>query len=211
MTTHNVMLDLETLGTKPGCAILSIGASNFQIPSGFPSWFFQAAITVESQDEVMDVADPDTIRWWSEQSSEAQHAAFSNPFAIPIATALEDFNIHIAAIKQTPEDRVLIWGKGATFDEPILREAMIRFDITPAWEFRDSMCFRTLAKLGQFLDIAEPPFTGVKHNALADACHQAKWADRILDTIIMKNELVKVHMDTAIKEQTDFMNKLRKS
>lgn len=179
MKTHHVMLDLETLGTKPGCKILSIGASVFNGPSDFKDKFFYTPVDSVNQAR-MDIQDPDTVAWWNEQSEEARNAAFNNPCARNIVESLDLFNDFLLRLKDSPEDRIMIWGNGATFDEPIIKEAMKRYDIEPVWTFRDSMCFRTLKEFGKMLGVPEPEFTGVKHDALADACHQAKWADKII-------------------------------
>lgn len=181
--THHVMLDLETLGTKPGCPILSIGAVVFNTSQFYlTATNFNAAIEADTQ-SLMDSPDESTLSWWSEQSEEAREAAFNSPDAQPLQLVLTNFSAWLVSLTQTPEDRIFIWGNGATFDEPILKEAYKRYDLEPVWTFRDSMCFRTLKELGKMLGVKEPEFTGVKHNALCDAAHQAKWADQILLTI----------------------------
>lgn len=179
MKTHHVMLDLETLGTKPGCKILSIGASVFNRPAEFKDCFFYTAIDPINQARMGD-ADPATLAWWEKQSEEAKSAVFNNPEAKNIIEALNLFNSFLLHLRSSSEDRIVIWGNGATFDEPIIAEAMRRYEIEPVWTFRDSMCFRTLKELGKMFGVTEPEFTGVKHNALKDAIHQAEWADKIL-------------------------------
>lgn len=192
MRTHHVMLDLETLGTKPGCKILSIGASVFNGPDELKDKYFYAVIDPDSQD-LMDTQDPATMAWWNEQSAEARDAVFNNKYAGNLVGVLKLFNTFLENLKDSPEERIIIWGNGATFDEPIIKEAMKRYEIEPAWTFRDSMCFRTLKELGKMWGIEEPDFTGVKHNALADAAHQAKWADKILSVVY-----------TSLREQTGY-------
>lgn len=182
--TINVMLDLETLGTKPGCKILSIGASlfgSYMPPESVDSYFDAKCLSHESYQAMMDEPDPATVKWWNEQNKEAKQVL--NPiYAISLDTALISFNRFINQLQQHCT-KLRIWGNGATFDVPVIEEAMRRYVITPAWTFRDSMCFRTLKELGKMYGIEEPVFTGVKHNALADACHQAKWADKIFNAM----------------------------
>lgn len=178
MNIHHVMLDLETLGTKPGCPILSIGATTFLTPA--PTSYY---LVIQEGQAKMDNPDPDTIAWWAKQSEEARAEVFNNPNALHIYDALITFNNWLVALKQTPEDRIIIWGKGATFDEPILQEAMKRYGITPVWTFRDSMCFRTLAEVGKMCFVSDPEFQGARHNALHDAEHQAVWAEDIFKHI----------------------------
>ena len=42
--TDRVMLDIETLGTDPGAAVLSIGACRFDTAAGKPEDTFEASI-----------------------------------------------------------------------------------------------------------------------------------------------------------------------
>lgn len=179
--TVNVMLDLETLGTKPGCKILSIGASCFgpYIPQSEDIYYNIKVLNASPHQSLMDDPDPDTVKWWNEQSEEAKQV-LTPAYGRDIREALVLFNSFIYNLKQRCT-KLRIWGNGATFDVPVLEEAMRRYGIKPEWTFRDSMCFRTLKELGKMYGIEEPTFTGVKHDALADACHQAKWADKILN------------------------------
>lgn len=178
-STAHVMLDLETLGTKPGCPILSIGATTFLTSQFGSKQLFTETIQSHNQLE-MDKPDPDTLSWWQAQSEEAKVAVFDNPDAIHIIIALTKFNNWLMNFKREEEDRILLWGNGATFDVPIIEEACKRYNIPMIWTFRDSLCFRTLKELGKMFNVQEPEFVGIKHNALSDACHQANWAERIL-------------------------------
>lgn len=188
MTTHHVMLDLETFGTKPGCPILSIGASLFKLlPASevINRTAVHFSVAIQEDQERMDGPDPATIVWWKEQSEEARIEVFNSPNAIHIADALPLFSGWLNSLKGNVDDRIIIWGNGATFDEPILKEAYRRYNMEPVWTFRDSLCFRTLKELGKIAGISEPEFTGVKHTALADAAHQAKWADLIFKELVI--------------------------
>jgi exodeoxyribonuclease VIII len=178
MNTHHVMLDLETLGKKPGCPIVSIGATTFLTRT--PKFFYQVIQLGQAR---MNPPNPDTMAWWATKSEEAREEIFDNPNAIHISDALQDFVDWLIDLKTSPEDRIVIWGKGATFDEPILLEAMRRYDVNCPWTFRDSMCFRTLADIGNMFGVNEPERIGTKHNALHDAEHQAQWAEEIFKVL----------------------------
>jgi exodeoxyribonuclease VIII len=184
MSTHHVMLDLETLGTKPGCPILAIGAAVITNYREYPLQKITLLdVTINEGQARLNNPDPDTVDWWNRQEQEARDRLFNNPDSIYIVDALNHFNSFLLQLKNTPTDRIIIWGNGATFDEPIIKEAMIRYDIEPVWTFRDSMCFRTLKEIGKLLGIQEPEFAGTKHIALNDALHQAQWAQLIFDNI----------------------------
>lgn len=177
------MLDLETLGTKPGCPIIGIGATVINELTTYWNKNYVFDATIDVGQSRMNNPDPDTVAWWDKQEQEARDQVFNNPNSIYIVDALNRFNSFLLQLKSVPEDRIIIWGNGATFDEPILLEAMKRYEIEPVWTFRDAMCFRTLKELSKMIGLNEPIFTGVKHRALDDAIHQGNWARQILDKL----------------------------
>jgi hypothetical protein len=62
----NVMVDIETLGTEPGCVVLSIGAVAFDKEMGFVEDFYEVINTVDSFSEGL-TYDNDTLAWWKKQ------------------------------------------------------------------------------------------------------------------------------------------------
>lgn len=176
--TIHVMLDLETLGTQPGCMILSIGAATFLTST--PERYYQV---IQEDQTLMDDPDPDTVAWWKSKSEAAQKEVFNNEYVIDICTALTLFAEWLDAMKPTTESPIIIWGKGANFDEPILREAFRRYSIPYPISGKHSMCFRTLELIGKMAGIIPPDFIGDRHNALADAEHQAQYAEKIFDDL----------------------------
>lgn len=165
MTAVNIMLDLETLGTKPGCKIISIGATTFSTDTRNQKQKFYETIMVGLQDQLK--SDQKTLEWWSKQSEEAQKEVFDNPNSIRLTKALYLFSNWLESLEATP----IIWCKGAGFDAPILEAACEIYGFTIPWKFRNVRCVRTV--MDMFPEIKAPAFNGVKHNALADAEHQA--------------------------------------
>ena len=85
--TH-VMLDLETLGTKPGCVIRSIGAVVFTLDGVLGAQFY-ANIDKQSCVDAGLTVDPATEAWWAGQSQEARDALLVNPR--PLADIVGEF------------------------------------------------------------------------------------------------------------------------
>lgn len=85
----DVMIDIETLGTKPGAAILSIGAVMFSA-TGLGETFY-TPVSLKSCTDIGLTVDPDTVAWWMQQSEEARQAAFQAD-APPLQTALLRLN-----------------------------------------------------------------------------------------------------------------------
>ena len=161
----NAMIDTETLGTKPGAAILSIGAVMFG-PYGLGGTFY-APVLLESCISVGLTIDPATVTWWMRQSDEARAAAFRED-AAPLWKVLGDFFDWYSANRATHP-----WCHGTTFDAPILEAAFKACGLAAPWQYWDVRDTRTLYDLaGVKVDRA----AGTHHNALDDAINQARAA-----------------------------------
>lgn len=162
----DVMIDLETMGNRPGCAIRSIGACAFDPTTGATWRHFKVNIDPDSCAQVELHEDPKTKAWWAEQSAEAQAAFAVDP--VPLAEALHALGRSFPWSKSTR-----VWCHGANFDDPILKVAYYRshFIATPPWSFRNVRCTRTLYALA---GIKPDRSVGVHHDALDDAIAQAK-------------------------------------
>jgi len=68
--TDRVMIDIETLGTEPGCAILSIGAVHFTA-AGRGETLYRNIDRASCEDAGLEI-DEETVKWWSEQDEAAQ-------------------------------------------------------------------------------------------------------------------------------------------
>lgn len=169
----HVMLDLETLGTKPGCKILSISACTFGAKRKF-----QLDIFVKLDSQPLLMTDEDTYRWWMTHDEELIKFTFDNQHAQPLSTALYMFAEWYKALPGEPP----IWGNGATFDCPVLRAAFEYLAIPVPWHYRKERCYRTLkAEFGHL--VSEPTFKGIPHRSLHDARNQAQYAEMILNRI----------------------------
>ena len=171
----DVMVDLETLGTGPGCAILSIGAVAFDPQSGAIGHHFHTLVSTAACRSLGLREEVDTIAWWNRRPSEARailaQAAASD---VTLELALEGLTAFLRSHGGKP--RVRVWGNGADFDNAILADLYRRLSKSLPWEFWNNRCFRTFKALASD---CEPAREGVHHNALDDARHQAVWACRI--------------------------------
>lgn len=164
---RHIMHDLETLGTVPGCAILSIGAVAFDPLSGWvdPEGFYRVVFRPSCEEAFLS-EDPDTLEWWSKQNAEAravlEHVE-SLETSVPLDVALDEFN-HYAFTQGGPDVRM--WGNGADFDNAITAAAMDAVKKKPIWKFWNNRCYRTIKNLAPDLKLNR---TGTYHNALDDA------------------------------------------
>lgn len=174
---NHIMLDLETLGTVPGCVGLSIGACQFHPDEGHISTEFYAVISVEDSLACLLAEDDETKAWWDKQSPEAQAVLEEarHPMARKLADVLEEFNDWQADIG--PKSSLRLWGNGADFDNPILRVMYDCAKVKPYAGGYGGRCYRTIKNLdelfGPSLKAGKIERTGTHHNALDDAKSQA--------------------------------------
>lgn len=168
----DIMLDLETCGVKPGCIVLSIGASSFDLNHTFYKKLCASCLKGAGLKE-----DPDTMKWWSKQDPIARAEAFSGTdSSVQVLGAFSDF---LRALEVEHKD-VYVWGNGADFDLPILAAVYETFGMRTPWKPFNGRCYRTLKNL--YHNIKMERFEGMKHTALADAKNQAQHARDILKT-----------------------------
>jgi exodeoxyribonuclease VIII len=167
----DVMLDLETLGTKPGCIVLSVGAVAFG-PDRLGDEFY-AVLNVEQQEAEGLTRDPATCAWWEKQSKKARRI-FSEP-QIDLGEALTDFSTFCARLGAP--SKIRMWGNGSDFDNPILQAVYEAASRKQPWGTYRNRCYRTLKGLAPSVGLVRG---GTHHNALDDAKTQAAHAVRIL-------------------------------
>lgn len=182
MTVH-IMVDIETLGKRPGAIVLS---------AAFVRFTDEAPCTVNlsiPDQEALDLeTDPETAVWWHDQ--EAKHpgawaAATGDP--TPLVIALNYIATWLDWARQ--DDQIQIWCHGATFDAPLLGELYRRAGIRCPWDWWSIRDTRTLYDLALIRkeDYAVPP----PHIALNDAIGQTRAANAALAI------LVRAHRVTA--------------
>jgi len=180
MFTH-LMVDLETMGKKPGAPIVSIGAVFFAPSSGKTGAEFYQVINLESSMSFGARPDASTILWWLKQSPEARSAIVLDD-TVGLVEALEQFLDFIAENAANGSKNVQLWGNGSSFDCSLLEAAFELADTPfpiPHWNYRD---VRTVVELGKAIGLNsryDIPFEGDQHNALADARHQVKYVSAI--------------------------------
>lgn len=165
----DVMIDIETLGRRSSCVVLSIGAVKFDRLTGVISDTFYRVLERRSQRKRGAHIDPETRAWWTEQSLEAINAVFETGDERDVAETLNEL--------RTFCDGLPVWGNGATFDISIMEQLAVMFELPelfPFWLERD---VRTVVDLGHMIGVdhksqARP---AVAHHALDDAVCQAEY------------------------------------
>lgn len=170
----NVMVDLETLGTRPGCKIMSIGAVVFN-PAGVEE---QKQFYIDIHRDQPLQEQHDTIAWWEgvrKDNPKAYDRIFGSELKRwPLADALNSFTGWVNELG----GEVLVWGNGADFDNPILSAAYTAYGMPQPWGPWNGRCYRTLKGLRSDIRLSRK---GTHHNALDDAISQAQHAVELLN------------------------------
>ena len=163
----DVMIDIETAGTKPGCVILSIGACTLVDE---PNEFY-IRIDPQSSREIGLSISAQTMAWWNKQPRETRDEAFSGD--VNVREALFEFSDWLLQLGE-----IRVWGNGASFDVPILEAAYEKCGIKIPWKYTQSMCYRTMRSLYPHIAFVDPE---MKHSAIEDARAQAEHLRKIFD------------------------------
>ena len=161
----DVMLDLETLSTRPDATILTFGACKFNpytqhdIVDGI---YFR--VNVDEQTELGRHVDDNTIEWWSKQAEDVYSEAFNSEDRISLEQFSQELNRFVVGADN-------IWAQGPVFDIVILENLYRQLGLPTPWQFWQIRDSRTL--LSTLGDPREKNKAGL-HNALEDAVSQAQ-------------------------------------
>lgn len=169
---HDIMLDLETLGTGPNAAVIAIGACFFDIQTRHIGATFYCTLKLEDVVRGGGEMDARTVLWWLAQSDDARRAIYAEQegSARTPTHALTEFS-HFITDNSTEPPRM--WGNGSNFDNVILASMYQRHGMELPWEFWNDRCYRTVKAMhpdGQ-INLER---NDTKHHALEDALHQTR-------------------------------------
>lgn len=176
---QNIMIDLETWGSCPGCGIVSIGAVAFCPINKTVDGGYYIVVGRESCQEVYLAESDDTKAWWAKQAEEAKQVlALTEDVkaSVPVKLALEQLNRYVGRYGGFKNCKV--WGNGADFDNAILAAAYDACDMKPAWAFWNNRCYRTIKNLAPDIKIVRE---GTYHNALDDARSQVSHLFQVVE------------------------------
>lgn len=165
---RDVMLDLETMSSKPDAAIVAIGAVEFDTETREVGARFYLPVQLASSVRCGGAMEPDTVLWWLQQEEAARRELWKEDRA-DLATALQQFTAWMT--ERAPAGEVRVWGNGAAFDNVVLRSAYERMHLAAPWRFWNDRCYRTMKAQRPEVKLER---VGVHHNAADDAESQAR-------------------------------------
>lgn len=167
--TVEVMLDIETLGTTPGSAILEIAAATFHPIDGTIVREFETRISLLDSIAQGFSVDPDTAAWHLRRLSAI------DPYGPSVWQALCRLRLWLDEAGPIP-----IWAWGMDFERAMLQAAYHRIHAPLPWKYHHGNDARTVWNLA-FPGKHRP---ARDHNALADV------RDQIRDLTQARNHLL---------------------
>jgi len=161
----HIMIDVETMSTKPNASIVSIGAVKFNSNKVYDKDGFYCVVDLDSCIKHSMHVGGSTVYWWLGQKKETRRALTLD--MIPITEAIGQLNEWLRTDAVTS-----VWGNGANFDNVIIRNAFEVTKIPIPWKYWQDRCFKTVKAIYPRLNLQRE---GVYHNALDDAIHQANY------------------------------------
>lgn len=168
----DISIDLETLSNKFNSPILSIGAVRFDRVTGKTGRTFY--VEIDPDDAIRHgIVSASTLAWWIKQDAKARRVFEPSDKKVSLRAGLQALGDFVRAQGAGSKP----WGNGSSFDITILEHAyeVAGQGLEPQWKFWDMRDMRTIidvAEMGGFKKLHLT--TGVAHNALDDAMHQAK-------------------------------------
>lgn len=172
----HIMIDIETMGTKPGCAIVSIGAVQFDIATGETGEQFYCNIDLEDcQANGLEI-EASTVWWWLSQNKYAQEALNTNRHLLE--HALFKFEKWFENINSND---VQVWANSPSFDLSVLEAAFNIVGRKRPWFYWQERDLRTLVAFNPV--IKKQIINEFPHNAIGDCLYQIKYCSEIYNSI----------------------------
>jgi DNA polymerase III epsilon subunit-like protein len=177
----NIMLDLETMGTRPGSAILIIAAVVFEMEdTKWPSTetdeglrkreHFYARIDLQSCVNEGLVIDDDTAKWWNSQEDHVRNEALPVNHTGDARDSIRNALVNFSKWYKSLGRNVTVWGNGSSFDCGIMSEAYKVLGMTVPWKYFLERDLRTVLDLGGVKPWDQPQIN--LHHALWDCWRQ---------------------------------------
>lgn len=171
----SVMLDLETLGTRPDCVVLTLGAIKFDpFSTAEPGPGIYFRLDIENQLALGRTVDDSTIEWWAQQDPRVREEAMGESGErIDVAKLKYELNKFLVGVDY-------IWAQGPAFDIVILEDLYRSQGWGFPWHFWQIRDSRTL-----FGVHGDPREKGrdQAHNALMDCYYQAIGVQKIYNSL----------------------------
>lgn len=176
----DVMLDLETLSTRPNAVILTIGAVKFDPFGGEVNTDkgLYYRINVDEQIAIDRHVMESTVEWWGKQAEEVREEALGETDRVSLEEFTSGLNRFLVGVEN-------IWAQGPVFDIAILENLYAQLSKPTPWQFWQIRDSRTLFQVHG--DPRDKERAGA-HNALIDCYYQAEGVQAIYKQLGVKKK-----------------------
>lgn len=166
------MLDIETLGVRPGSIITQIAIVQFELRNGSIVKEKEWIPNIKEQQQAGLTIDWGTLVWHNDKNT----GVFNLRHEQSVSEILRELNDFISE-KNWNDDRFIIWSNSPSFDMVMIQEMVhhcsVKFE--PVWRYKQLMDFRTVVFLRRLLrPEVENKTIDVAHDALADCKTQIR-------------------------------------
>lgn len=180
----HIMMDIETMGTGADAAVISVELCVFDPKTGEVGAKAEFHSTFGAMRDIGRKFEPDTVKWWMQQDSEAQQGLFRDDADVDAGVFCRKIGRWIENIGEPRHLR--IWAKDPTFDVMIMRSLFERCEVKWTGRFWHEYSVRTMLLMGKALKIDDVERVGFAHGALNDAVHQAKQVMNVMSGVVRR-------------------------
>lgn len=180
------MIDIETLGRTPGCAIIQIAAVPFNINTGKISKdIFKMSIGKGPQLKNGFTSCPNTIKWWNKENKKLfEELSSSKNHYVLVGRKFQQYFRSLIG-----HQKIRVWGNSNRFDLGIIegwyQKSIGNTTFQPFWNtWLENDC-KTLTNLKPLIK-KNMTFIGTKHNAIDDCKHQIKYCHATIKALNIK-------------------------
>jgi hypothetical protein len=161
----SVMLDIETLGFRPNCVVLSLGAVKFNAQKAtIYQLGLDLKLDVDQQLSIGRTVDDSTVEWWSKQHPLVIEEAMTGLNRVSLENFRQQLNKFLVGADE-------IWAQGPVFDIAILENLYEQMQWPFPWNYWQIRDSRTLFAVHGDSRVKQQ---GKLHNAMEDAKSQAQ-------------------------------------
>lgn len=187
----DIMVDIETLGTKQGSSIFQIATISFDITTGE---------TLDSIDFIGDIAkypnlstDGSSLKWWLSTDKQLLHDLLHEG-TLTEKELLTKFHAWLTSQSETGDMKdVYLWGNGILFDNVKISDLCAKYDVPYPIFYRNDRDVRTILELaslksGQTEKDLRASVTAEnerKHDAFDDVMFQIRLVRKCYEIIMM--------------------------
>lgn len=204
----DIMVDLETLGTKNDALIFQISTISFDINTGeMYEGVYNARLDLDDDPLPMKGVYGNTLSWWLKDGRSELLAKILNDNTIDRGNSysiLMGFNLWVKEIQNLMGKKdVYLWGNGMLFDNAKLQKNLEDNDIDYPIHYQNDRDMRTYMELAMYIsgytkqeiqdevmqDIIEEGKTIVEHDAIDDCYFQIRclhWCKKVITNINLK-------------------------